>query len=139
MPRELKLENLVVWQLACQFEDLVIDLLEGSRTIRRDRRLYEQLSDAASSVPSNLSEGFYRFNAREFANFVRYSNGSLGEAERRLRAGVRKKHWTQTEADPCLELALRLRPGLNGFRLYLLRATDRAARRTRKPRMRLRP
>lgn len=131
MSRELKLENLVVWQLACQFEDGVLDLVEGSPTIRRDPRLYDQLTDAASSVPANISEGFYRFNAREFANFVRYASGSLGEAERRVRAGIRKRHWTDAQAGPCFEVALRLRPGLNGFRLYLLRAADRAARRKR--------
>ena len=131
MARELKIENLVVWQLACEFEDGVLDLLERSPTARRDFKLYVQLSDAASSVSSNLAEGFYRFNAREFANFVRYSSGSLGEAERRLRAGVRKRHWAQSQADPLLSLVLRLRPALNGFRLYLLKAAERTQTRRR--------
>ena len=98
--RPLDIENLKVWKLACAFEDGVLDLLERSPKAVRDGKFYVQLGDAASSVANNVAEGFYRFNAAEFANFVRYSRASLAEAERQLRAGVRKRHWPQAAADP---------------------------------------
>ncbi|MEX2271604.1 MAG: four helix bundle protein [Vicinamibacterales bacterium] len=132
MSRPLDIENLKVWKLACAFEDGVLDLLERSPRAVRDAKFYVQLGDAASSVPNNVAEGFYRFNAVEFANFLRYSRGSLGEAERRLRAGVRKSYWQQTAADPWLALAVQLGPAISGFRSYLLAAAARKRARERR-------
>lgn len=135
MARPLRIENLKVWELACAFEDGVLDLLESSPRAVRDGKFYVQLSDAASSVSSNVAEGFYRYNAAEFANFIRYSRASLAEAERRLHAGVRKGYWPQTSADAQLGVATHLGPALDGFRRYLLAAAARKREREhRKPR-----
>lgn len=135
MSRPLKIENLKVWQLACAFEDGVLDLLESSPRAVRDGKFYVQLSDAASSVSSNVAEGFYRYNAAEFANFIRYSRSSLAEAERRLQAGVRKGYWPQESADALLAIAAHLGPALDGFRRYLLAVAARKREREhRKPR-----
>jgi four helix bundle protein len=132
--RPLDIENLQVWKLACSFEDGVLDLLERSPRAVRDLKFYGQITDAASSVPNNVAEGFYRFNALEFANYLRYSRGSLGEAQRRLRAGVRKGYWPQAAADPLLALAGQLGPAISGFRRYLLEATARKRARERSAR-----
>ena len=131
MSRPLKIEDLKVWQLACAFEDGVIDLLEGSPRAVRDGKFYVQLSDAAASVASNVAEGFHRYNAAEFANFIRYSRSSLSEAERRLHAGVRKHYWPQAAADPLLAISTNLGPALDGFRRYLLSASARKKARER--------
>ena len=132
MSRPLKLEDLVVWKLACAFEDGVLELLHGSPRAMRDVRLYGQLSEAAGSVASNVSEGFNRFNASEFAHFLRYSRGSLGEAQRRLRAGIKKGYWTPLQAQPMFKLAFRLHRAIKAFRDYLIEAAarKRAAKRT---------
>lgn len=132
--RPLDIENLKVWQLACAFEDGVFDLLERSPRAVRDGKFYQQLSDAASSVASNVAEGFYRYNAAEFANFIRYSRSSLAEAERRLHAGVRKRYWPQDSANTQLAIAAHLGPALDGFRRYLLAAAARKkARQSHRP------
>jgi four helix bundle protein len=130
--RPLCIDNLKVWQLACAFEDGVLDLLERSPRAVRDGKFYVQLSDAASSVSSNVAEGFYRYNAAEFAHFLRYSRGSLAEAERRLQAGVRKRYWPQTSAEQHLAVAAQLGPALDGFRRYLLAASARKRERERR-------
>lgn len=121
------------WQLACAFEDGALDLLERSPRTVRDGKFHVQLSDVASSVSSNVAEGFYRYSAAEFAHFLRYSRGSLAEAERRLHAGVRKRYWPQTFADPHLAIAAQLGPALDGFRRYLLAAAARTRERERRP------
>ena len=126
MSRPLKIEDLRVWMLACAFENGVLDLLKRSPSAVRGAKFYAQLGDAASSVPCNIAEGFYRYNAREFAHFLRYSRGSLAEAERRLQAGVRKGYWSKPAADPLLALAARLAPALSAFRRYLLEASARS-------------
>lgn len=124
MARPLRIENLEVWKLACQFEDGVLRLLEGTPRARRDFKFYMQLSDAASSVANNVCEGYYRFNALEFANFLRYSRGSLREAQRRLRTGTLKGYWPMASVEPWLKLAYRLDSAIKAFRTYLL---DRVA------------
>lgn len=125
MSRPLEIDDLIVWKLACEFEDGVLALLGRTPRAVRDAKFYAQLSDAATSVASNVAEGFYRFNAVEFANFLRYSRGSLAEAERRLRAGVRKGYWPQPAIEHWLHVAFRLGRAIKGLREYLLNAAAR--------------
>ena len=120
--------------MSCAFEDGVLNLLEGSPRAVRDAKFYGQLSDAATSVSSNVAEGFYRFNAMEFANFIRYSRSSLAEAERRLHAGGRKRYWPQSAADPHLAIAAQLGPALQGFHGYLVAAAARKREREKRHR-----
>jgi four helix bundle protein len=117
--RPLKLDDLVVWQLACEFEGRVLDLVKRTPPAAGDFRFAAQLSDAATSVPSNITEGFHRFRATEFALFLRYARGSLAEAEKRLQTGVRKNYFRQAEVEPLLRLARRLGKGMTNFQAYL--------------------
>lgn len=123
MARPLKLDDLIVWQLACQFETGVLDLLKRTPG-GPDFKFVAQLSDAATSVPSNVAEGFHRFRAAEFAQFLRYARGSLAEAEKRLHTGVRRNYFSQADIDPLLRLARRLGKALMNFHAYL---AERAA------------
>lgn len=124
MARPLRLDELIVWKLACEFEGQVLDLLERTPAARRDFRFAGQLTDAASSVPSNVTEGFHRFRAGEFALFLRYARASLAEAEKRLHTGVRHNYFAQSDIDPLLRLARRLGKALMNFHAYL---AERAA------------
>ena len=119
MSRPLKLDELIVWKLACEFEAQVLDLIERCPTARRDFRFTGQLTDAATGVPSNVTEGFHRFRAGEFAQFLRYARGSLAEAEKRLHTGVRRNYFAQADIDPLLRLARRLGKALTNFQAYL--------------------
>ena len=132
MGRPLKLDDLIVWQLACEFEGRVIDLLRRTPTAARDFKFAAQLTDAATSVPSNVTEGFHRFRAGEFVQFLRYARGSLAEAEKRLHTGVRKNYFRQGEIDPLLRLARRLGKGMANFQDYLARRAA-AAKGSAKP------
>ena len=133
MARELRLDDLVCWQLACQLETGVIDLVQRT-TAARDFRFANQLTDAATDVASDVSEGFHRFRAAEFAQFLRYARASLGETEKRLHTGVRKRHFTEADIEPLLHIARRLGKALTNFEAYLLRKADE--KRKRQPRRR---
>ena len=111
----------MVWQLASEFEGRVIELVRRTPEASRDFRFANQLTDAAASVPSNVSEGFHRFKAGEFAQFLRYARVSLAEAEQRLNTGVRKNYFREAEIDPLLRLARRLGKGTMNLHDYLLR------------------
>ena len=119
MARPLRLDDLIVWQLACEFEARVIDLVRRTPPAARDFKFAAQLTDAAASIPSNITEGFHRFRATEFVQLLRYARGSLAEAEKRLQTGVRKSYFRQTEVDPLLRLARRLGKGMTNFSQYL--------------------
>jgi four helix bundle protein len=127
--RELRLEDLVVWQLACQLENGVIELVQRT-SAARDFRFANQLIDAATDVASDVSEGFHRFRAAEFASFLRYARASLAETEKRLRTGLKKRHFTDADVEPLFILARRLGKALMNFERYLLqKAAEKKQRR----------
>ena len=125
MSRPLRIEDLIVWKLACEFEAGVIALLGASPPAVRDFKFASQLGDAASSVAANVAEGFYRYNASEFAQFLRYARGSLAEAEKWLATGVRKGYWNDAQLTTWRAIAARLGPALRGLHNSLLAAAKR--------------
>ena len=135
--RELRLEELVVWQLACQLEDGVIDLVQRT-SAARDFRFADQVTDAATDVASDVSEGFHRFRAAEFANFLRYARASLAETEKRLRTGVRKRHFTEADIEPLIRIAKRLGKAMINFEAYLIRKAQAKKSRERQGKQRRR-
>ncbi|MHC4476361.1 MAG: four helix bundle protein [Planctomycetota bacterium] len=73
--RELK-----VWQKA---HGLVLDLYKITKTFPSDERfgIVSQLRRAASSIPSNIVEGFKRRTKKDFAHFVNMAESSLEETK----------------------------------------------------------
>ena len=118
-----KLEELVAYQLSMDLKQRVLRLLYNSPAAK-DMKLAGQISDAASSVPSNVSEGYYRFNPSEFANFVKYARSSLQEVRTRLPDGVAKGHYSQADIDDLLTLAERLARVLGGLYFSLRRQAE---------------
>lgn len=125
MSRPLRIEDLIVWKLACEFEAGVLALLRASPSAARDFKFAAQLGDSASSVAANIAEGFYRYNAGEFAQFLRYSRGSLAEAEKWLQTGVRKGYWQEDDLRTWFAIAARLGPALRSLHNSLTAAAKR--------------
>ena len=72
-----RFQDLVAWQLADQLRQVVIGYL-AKDSLKRDYKLHAQLSDAASSGPKNIAEGFGRKSHREFARFCHIAHRVLG-------------------------------------------------------------
>ncbi len=53
----------------------------------------------------NMAEGWRRYNAAEFCQFLRYSRASLEETERWIRDGIARHHYTEEDARPAIALA----------------------------------
>ena len=68
-------ENLVVWKRACQLACAVYATVGKNK----DYALVNQMTRAAISIPSNITEGSERRSPKEFINFLYIARGSAGE------------------------------------------------------------
>jgi four helix bundle protein len=100
-------QDLIAWQTGEAFKIEVYRIVTGSPGARDDHRFRSQLLEAARSVPANIVEGFLRFAPREFARFIDFSVGSLGEAESRLRDGIQLGYFADAECAAAFRLARR--------------------------------
>lgn len=125
-----KLEECVAYQLSLELKKQVFHILYTTRAAR-DLKLAGQISDAVSSIPSDISEGYYRFNPAEFAHFVKYSRSSLQEVITRLPDGVAKGYYSKADIADMLKLAERLAKVLGGLYFSLLKQAEERRRKRR--------
>jgi four helix bundle protein len=72
--------DLTTWQLANELRREVFAFTANGRA-SGDFRYCNQIRDAAGSACRNTSEGFDRFRPSEFARFLEFARGSLGEVQ----------------------------------------------------------
>ncbi len=75
--------ELIVWQKAIDMTMLVYAIAKTFPTEEK-YSITSQMTRAAVSIPSNIAEGFGRYNPVEFARFLRISLGSLFELQTQL-------------------------------------------------------
>jgi len=78
-----KLEDLKVW---CKARDLgkLVYMVTSKLPFSKDYPLRDQIRRAAISVSSNIAEGFGRYNAGEFRNFLSIASGSTTEVKSQI-------------------------------------------------------
>ena len=95
--------NLIVWQKAGELAHLVH---EATRSLGPGYyRLKSQTLDAAESVPANIAEGHGRQGAKEFANFLSISRGSLAEVDTVLELSRRLNYLAEADLERANGLA----------------------------------
>ena len=133
-----KVEDLKLWERADQFWVGVAKILERP-CIRRHRKLHEQLSDAADSILSNISEGFEQPTDRAFAKYLYTAKASTAEVRTRLKLCCRRGYISAEEFAAHDTLGDEIARIANGLIKYLLasdrrdRALGRKATRRRAP------
>ncbi len=75
--------ELVCWQLGRELRQHVFRLA-ALEPISADFKFRSQLNDAASSICSNIAEGFGRRSHKDFAHFLDMARSSANEIENRL-------------------------------------------------------
>ena len=103
--------DLVVWQLANEFKQRILELVQSSSAARRNFKFVEQIESAASAATKHITEGFLRFNPREFCRFLDYAISSVGEAEDWVRDGIDRGYFASNDCDPVFRLARRVSKG----------------------------
>jgi four helix bundle protein len=112
-------EEFVAWQLAWELKERVY-AFTATAPADQDRKFCDQIRAAARSAPDNISEGFYRFNSVDFANFVRIARGSLGEVRNQVKHAYSKRCLSESEFHELSRLCRRAISAATGLRLYLL-------------------
>ncbi|RPI51225.1 MAG: four helix bundle protein [Acidobacteria bacterium] len=87
-------EEFLAWQLAWELKERV-QAFTATEPAARDRKFCEEIRESARSAPDNISEGFYRFNPPDFANFVRIARGSVGEVRNQLKHARSRRYLSE--------------------------------------------
>jgi four helix bundle protein len=76
-------QDLQAWQKAMELAEICYNI---TRSFPKEEMfgMTSQIRRSATSVPSNIAEGYGRGNDREFNNFLRIARGSLSELETQL-------------------------------------------------------
>ena len=119
-----KLEDLKLWERANEFWGAVTKLL-ARPSIRRHRKLHEQLNDAADSILSNISEGFEQPTDRGFAKYLYTAKASTAEVRTRLKLILRRGYITEEEFATSNELGDEVAKIATGLIKYLLESDRR--------------
>lgn len=90
----LKLEDLIVYQLAMKIGDEVWDLAINFDSFVKNTLGY-QITRSADSIALNIAEGFGRYHYKENKQFCMYSRGSLIETKSCLTKLVNRKIITE--------------------------------------------
>lgn len=134
-----RLEDLVIWRLACELRDGIAKAL-ASGSGARDSDFREQIESSTRSVASNIAEGFGYFRPRQFAKYLRIARGSAMETRSHINEG-RGKHFTSADATRFFRLTVRIIAGSSSLIRYLescdpnldLRPVRRPSKRTSEP------
>ena len=116
MPAARQLEDLQVWQLACELRDGIKTVVQPCLSMH-DKNLQDQLARAARSVPANIAEGFGHFSSRQFARYLRIARASAMETRNHLLEA--KRILPGLALDALLLLAQRLVAALTSLIRYL--------------------
>ena len=100
-------EELIAWQLADAFQSEIYRLVFGSWEAHEDTKFKTQIMNSADSVGVNIAEGFRRFSPGDFRRFLDYSLSSLAESARRLKNGIARRYFEQSNCAEALQLAKR--------------------------------
>jgi len=115
MEEKFDFENLIVWQKAIEFADLILEKTDKFYKSNRNFRLREQLDACSSSIPMNIAEGKGRYSKKEFKQFLYYSRGSINETVTVLLL-LQKRSWLSLEDYIILkQKAMELSKILNGL------------------------
>src|SRR5688572_18752694 len=94
----------IVWEKAMRLADSVLLI---SRTLPRQERLglRDQMTRSATSIPSNIAEGWVRESYKEKVHFLSIAHGSLAELHTQLLLCERAGWLTKKDTEVALGLA----------------------------------
>ena len=127
-----RFEELICWQLAVDLREAVFEIT-ARPAVGRDRDFVEQIQKSARSAPSNIAEGFGRFQDGDFARFLEIAIASISETQNHLAEAASRGFVDHTEYTALRTLSSRAIGAATRLTLYLKRRARGRARRAQTP------
>jgi four helix bundle protein len=118
MPTIKRFEDLHAWQTARELTNLVYQYTHGEG-FARDYGLRDQIRRAASSVMSNIAEGFDAGSDAEFVRFLGYARRSPSETQSQLYTAFDQKYIPEIKFNAAHEKAQIVKRQINALISYL--------------------
>jgi len=116
-----RFEDLHCWQEARKLVNLVYQAIKDSKDFQKDFRLCGQITGAAVSSMSNISEGFSRRSNNEFIQYFFISKSSATEVQSEAYVALDQKYITDENFRHIYEQAEKVSKLDSGLITYLLR------------------
>ena len=113
-----RFEDFDAWKLSTELRDLIYRMTEAGRVLG-DRKFRDQIRDSAAGPPRNISEGFGRFNPREFELYTRWAKASLMETQNHLQHGKKERYFSDDDFRKAFRLSKRALGATRGLNRYL--------------------
>lgn len=106
--------DLTAWQRSM---DLVVEVYRITRLLPKEElfSLTSQMRRAATSIPSNIAEGYGRLHRKEYVNHLSIARGSLLEVETQIQIAVRLEYIGREQARAAWNLSQEVGRLLNGL------------------------
>ncbi len=110
--------DLVVWQKSMRLVEKVY-CLTRELPASEDLGLSDQMRRSATSIPSNISEGYRRKSRRDCARFIKIAFGSASELETQIEIVQRLCFAPSSEIIPIQSLLVEVQKMLNRLSIRL--------------------
>src|SRR5262245_56059925 len=101
-----RFEDLNLWKLAVSFSRLVFKMTTTG-PLTSDLKFRNQIRNSARSAPTNIAEGFKRFDPPEFAHLLKIALASLAETQDHLLHGRDEKYVPEDQFTEAWRLSCR--------------------------------
>jgi four helix bundle protein len=107
-------EDLEVWKLSRELTNQIYEIAKAG-LFSKDFGLIDQVRRAATSIMSNIAEGFERGGNKEFIQFLYIAKGSCGEVRSQLYIALDQKYISDEKHMNLLGLSKRISVKLSNF------------------------
>ena len=115
-----KFEDIIAWQEARKLTKMIYDVSKSNKVFSKNYRFKDQITSAATSIMSNIAEGFSRHTKKEFVQFLFIAKGSAAEVQSQLYVALDQNYITEKEFKEFYSKADEVAKILSGFITYLL-------------------
>jgi four helix bundle protein len=123
MAKIIRFEDIEAWKRAKELVVEVYRVTERGIPFRKDMPLKDQIRRAATSVMSNIAEGFSRQTDKEFVHFLYMSLGSAAEVQSQLYIALDLRYIAESDFTNLSGKAQEISRLIHGFIKYLKTGT----------------
>lgn len=115
-----KFEDINAWQEARMLVKMIYNTIEKVKRFSKDYRFKEQITSAAVSIMSNISEGFSRRSNKEFIQFLFVAKASAAEVQSHLYVALDQEYINKTVFNEIYTQTDKVARLISNFITYLL-------------------